>query len=221
MALPDITIIDPRFTKASVTTRLCPLQVLGKRATSTARKAKSCLRMLSLEADPADARIAMRSLLSDLGVESALWLLPNISLAESVSEGAAEAAERSSNQLVAAAIGEGERCFPNSMPLADFDHMLHLAMTEAETAFGSVAGEAWLQFDRQVSAISKWFSKRDHVEFFIQRRINQNPRVPVSAKKSLAAMFNALCPTFVKTRWHFGFEVLHWISRRQALFLGC
>lgn len=57
--------------------RLCPFQILGKRATSVAFKSKATLRMLALETSSVDiAREAVRSLLTDMGVESTLWTLP-------------------------------------------------------------------------------------------------------------------------------------------------
>jgi uncharacterized protein (TIGR03382 family) len=51
-----ITKIDDAFNCIEISTRLCPLQILGKQATSTAFKARSCLRILSLECDVGLAR---------------------------------------------------------------------------------------------------------------------------------------------------------------------
>ena len=113
-----------------------------------------------------------------------------------------------------------ERCFAHSMPLGDLDHSLHLAMKECEQGFEDAAGEAWTLFDHQVAALSKFFSKRDCVELYTAQHIHNNPRIPNSAKKSLAAVFDCMCPTFMKHRWHFAFDVLHWISRRQGLRRG-
>ena len=49
------TKIDDAFNGIEISTRLCPLQILGKQATS-AFKARSCLRILSLECDVGLAR---------------------------------------------------------------------------------------------------------------------------------------------------------------------
>ena len=67
-----------RFEHVDIQQRLMPMQVLGKQATTTTFKAKAALRMLALESEVDDARLRVRSLLSDMGVESGLWSLPNI-----------------------------------------------------------------------------------------------------------------------------------------------
>ena len=131
--------------------------------------------MLGLEADIRDARFAIRSLLSDLGVESALWRLPNIAQPQPDAVGDVAGG--------VAQVAADERCFPDSMPLGDFDHLLHLAMTEADEAFLAMGKESWSKFDKQISALSKFFSKRDLVEVYIQRHVNENPRVPGHAKR--------------------------------------
>ena len=169
--------------------------------------------MLRLEADLYDARTAVRSLLSDLGVESGLWTLPNIDRVDTLADNAEDALAERADALC-------DKCFPNSMPLGDFDHMLHLAMTEAEVGFASAAQDDWAQFDRQINGIAKFFSKRDCAELYVQLHIQNNSKIPAQAKRSLSSMFETLCPTFIKTRWHYGFDVLHWISRRQALLLA-
>lgn len=94
-----ITKIDDAFNCIEISTRLCPLQILGRQATSTAFKARSWLRILSLECDDGLAREKCRSLPTDMGVESGLWLL----------------------WLLPDWAGEGGRCFPESTP---FDHHL-------------------------------------------------------------------------------------------------
>ena len=197
------------------------MQILGRRATTTAYKARSCLRMLGLEAEVEDARTGVRSLLSDMGVESALWTLPNIWDLDDEQEFSSGVQQQM--QLIQSLDGmawEQAKCFPNSMPLGDLDHMLHLAMSESDIGFASSAGEAWHRYEKQVAAISKFFSKRDVVEAYCQKQIHNNPKIPPASKKTLAQMFRSLCPTMVKTRWHFAFDVLHWISRRRALFLA-
>lgn len=183
--------LDEVFRNIDISTRLCPLQILGKQATSTAYKAKSSLRILSLECNVDVARRAVRSLLTDMGVESGLWTVPDIS-------------------------GGGGRCYPESMPLADGDHMLHHTMMDGEGGF-SLDNPLWQRFDQQIQAISKCFSKQDHCERYAQKNIWENDRIPKHAKRGLASMFSRKCPTFIKTRWHFAFDVLHWISHRKQL----
>ena len=83
-----------------------------------------------------------------------------------------------------------------------------------------VAPSLWKSFDQQLNALSKFFSKRDCADLYVEKHIMKNDGIPPAAKKSLAAMFDSLCPTFIKTRWHYAFDVLHWLSRRVALQLG-
>ena len=191
--------MSPRFEHIKITTRLCPLQVLGKQSTSTAFKARSALRMMSLEAEDINyARGRVCSLLSDMGTEAQLWLLPDITPAEGPNQ------------------GRNGRCFPSSMPLHDFDHLLHHVMLACEEGF-AVQNILWSAFEQQISAIAKVFSKQDFSERYVQKAIWENGRVPRHVKKSLAAMFSSKCPTYVKTRWHYSFDVLHWVSQRQQL----
>ena len=185
------TKVDDVFSCVEISTRLCPLQILGKQATSTAFKARSCLRMLSLECDVGLAREKCRSLLTDMGVESGLWVLPDLG-------------------------GEGGRCFPESMPLADSDHMLHHTMLDAEDGF-SRDNHLWISFDHQIQAISKCFSKQDHCDRYCQKNIWENGHVPEHSRRGLASMFSRKCPTYIKTRWHFAFDVLHWVAGRKQL----
>ena len=153
--------------------------------------------MLSLESDIADARLKIHSLLSDFGVEAGLWNLPNISEAD--------------------VNAERERCFPNCMPMNDIDHMLHHVVSDGEEAFGR-DNALWTDFRTQVEALAKCFSKRDHVERFTQKSIMENPSIPLQHKKALMGMFQTMCPTYCPTRWHFFFDVLHWLSKREQIF---
>ena len=186
-----------RFGAVDLSIRLLPMQVLGKQRTSTAFKAKACLRMLALECDVGVAKKAVRSILTDMGVESGLWLLPDLTSQD-------------------ASLGL-ERCFPFALPLADSDHLLHHCMCEIETGYTAVSKELWLNFDSQLSALAKVFSKRDHVELYIKANILDNPRVPREAKKSLSSMFTSTCPTYCKSRWHFAYDVMNWMAKREAL----
>lgn len=179
-------------------TRLCPMQILGKQAGNTAYKTKACLRMLSLEADLDVARHAIRSLLSDMGTESGMWTVPLLS----------EHIDSSDSDL--------PLLFPFSLPLADFDHMLHHTMLECEDGF-MANNPHWTNFDSSLHAISKYFSKRDCCDRYVEKQINKNQSIPQGVKKGLASMFSATCPTYCKTRWHFAYDVCHWISRRQQL----
>ena len=183
--------IDGLFTSIEISTRLCPLQILGKQATSTPFKARSSLRMLSLECDVDLARKSVRSLLTDMGVESGLWTLPDLS-------------------------GAGGKCYPHSMPLADGDHMLHHTMMDGEDGF-SRDNCLWPHFDQQIHAIAKCFSKQDHCERYCKKNIWENNNIPQHAKRGLASMFSKKCPTYIKTRWHFAFDVLHWVAGRKQL----
>ena len=190
-----------RFASVKLSTRLLPMQVLGKQATSTAYMAKACLRMLSLEAqDISFARRAVRSLLSDMGVESGLWCLPSIPACYNAPEDV-----------------QDDKCFPGALPLADADHLLHHCMSELELGFAAVDKELWADFDAQLGALAKVFSKRDHIEKYIASNIHGNSQIPAQSKRALSTMFSSTCPTYNKSRWHFAFDVLHWLSKRQAL----
>lgn len=154
-------------------------------------KSKATLRMLALEAPSVNvARTAVRSLLTDMGVESALWTLPSFT-------------------------DEG-KTFPRCMPLGDLDHMMHHVMSDGEAAFAS-NNDMWTVFERQINGLAKFFSKKDACERFVQKFINENPKIPAYSKKALGSMFDRTCPTYCKTRWHFAFEVLHWLSSREQL----
>lgn len=152
-----------RFSSTEIQTRLVPLQILGKAATNTAYKARSTLRMLSLESSVDLARGRVRSILSDFGVECSLWTLPDIT-----SPGA-----------------NGRKCFEQSMPLADIDHMMHHVMLEGQDGF-AVNNPLWEEFHHQIGGMSKFFSKKDHVELYIKKQVNENSRIPDYAKRAVA-----------------------------------
>ena len=97
-------------------------------------KAKATLRMLALETSSVEiAREAVRSLLTDMGVESSLWILPSFD-------------------------GAG-KCFPNCLPLGDLDHMLHHVMMDGENSFAA-DNELWTVFDKQVNGLAKFSAKK-------------------------------------------------------------
>lgn len=113
--------------------------------------------MLALEAPSVDvARKAVRSLLTDMGVESSLWALPSFT--------------------------DDGKTFPRCMPLGDLDHMMHHVMSEGETAFAS-NNDMWTVFDRQINGLAKFFSKKDACERFVQKYINENSKIPSYSKK--------------------------------------
>eukprot|EP00439_Symbiodinium_sp_Y106_P038759 s4665_g4.t1 len=142
--------------------------------------------MLALEADDVEfARCSVRSLLSDMGVESGLWQLPTLTH---------DPAEDFASQT---------RCFENAAPLADGDHMLHHCMTELELGFSAIDKEMWACFDSQLNGLAKVFSKRDHLERYLKTNILNNDKIPAQAKQGLTSMFRSTCPTYNKSRWHF------------------
>ena len=153
----------PRFADVKLHIRLLPLQIVGKQAASTAYKARSTLRMLSLEAEDVNmARRCVRSLLSDMGVESGMWTLPDLG-----------------GDAVGQPGGPG-RCFPHAAPLADADHMLHHTMGEIQNGFSADENskDLWERFDAQLGGLAKVFSKRDHIELYVKRNILENRKIP-------------------------------------------
>ena len=170
--------------------RLLPLQVLGKQATNTAYKTKSCCRMLDLESRDGILQDRLRSITTDFGVESGLWLVPNFERPE-------------------------EKVFPHVLPIADLDHGIHHCMNETALAYD---GESWVMYQRQLAAISKLFGKRETVDRFVKFHIWDNHQIPQAARSSLAKMFDVTCPSLCEHRWHYNFEVLRWICKRQAFF---
>ena len=89
-----------RFTTVSIEARMMPLQVLGKLASDTAFKTKACERMICLESDDGLVQVRLRSLMTDMGTEASLWLVPNFDQPH-------------------------DKLFPFILPIADIDHGLH------------------------------------------------------------------------------------------------
>ena len=182
--------------KVLFNTRLLPIQVLGRRATSSAYKYRALLRMLNLEVgDTALAKGRTRSFLNDMGVESKLSLLPELDMLD------AEAARRA---------------FPHTLPLHDLDHGMHHVMQEIVD--GCWPGEMGQLFDKQLNALSKYFSKRDNSERFCKFRI-WDSNMPLQAKRTLSKIMMHTCPTFVPHRWQYRFEVLSWLCEREQLLM--
>ena len=173
-----------------IVVRLLPLQVLGKLAANTAYKTRSCNHMLNLECDSGLARFRLRSLMSDMGVESGLWTVPDFTSPE-------------------------EKFFPFILPIADLDHGIHHAMKETE---GSYETNVWATYEKRLSGISKMFSRRETVDRFVKFHIWDSHTIPPVAKKSLANMFRTTCPSLCKHRWQYNFEVLRWLTKRQQFF---
>ena len=169
---------------------MMPLQVLGKLASDTAFKTRACERMIDLESNDGVVQLRLRSLMTDMGTEASLWLVPNF------------------NQ-------PHEKLFPFILPIADLDHGLHHCMLETVLGYDEVL---WHTYEKQVSALAKLFSRRDVVNRFVKFQILDHPDIPAAAKESLASMFDKLCPSFVKHRWKYSFEVLHWLSSPQGFF---
>ena len=181
---------DSALSDIQITVRLLPLQVLGKLASSTSYKMRSCNHMLNLEIQDGLARVRLRSLMSDMGTESGLWNVPNFDQ-------------------------PNEKFFPLILPIADLDHGIHHAMQETADAYDS---KTWSVYDKRLSAISKMFSRRDMLDRFVKFHIWDSHLIPPCAKKSLATMFRQCCPSLCKHRWQFNFEVLRWITKRQQFF---
>lgn len=113
--------------------------------------------MLALEAPSVDvARTAVRSLLTDMGVESSLWALPSFT--------------------------DDGKTFPRRMPLGDLDHMMHHVMSEGETAFAS-NNDMWTVFDRQINGLAKFFPKKMLVNGLCRNTSTKTRRFQVTAKK--------------------------------------
>lgn len=183
-----LSFVALRFESVQISTRLLPIQVLGKQSTSAAFKAKSCERMLQLESNDGIAQSRLRSLMTDMGTESSLWSIPNFS-------------------------DPSQKYFPYILPIADMDHGLHHCMEETSLAYDN-----WDLFFKQLSGLSKLFGKRDSLDLFVKRYIWQNDSIPERAKKSLEAMFESACPSLCPHRWLYQYEVIRWLSKRQAFF---
>ena len=173
-----------------ITIRLLPLQILGKQASNTAYKAKACERMLQLESDNNVAQMRLRSLMSDMGTESGLWTVPDLS-------------------------DPSKRYFPYILPIADCDHGMHHCLQETEAAYDP---QVWSKYNKQLNGLSKLFGRRETVDRFVHFQIWKNDSIPAVAKKSLEAMFKITCPSLCQHRWLYAFEVLHWLCQREQFF---
>lgn len=199
--LESVYSLDPGSVLKELTwdTRVLPIQVLGRKATSTAFKYRALLRSVHLETGNTSlAKVRTSSFLNDMGVESKLSLLPNID-----GEGDQD--------------GQGRRAFPNTLPLHDIDHSLHHTMEELRECW---TGELFDLFDRQLNTLAKYFSKADNLERFRKHFIWDNEQIQGQAtKKSLARMFQNACPTFIKHRWEYRYEVLSWMTQRSDFLI--
>ena len=86
---------------------------------------------------------------------------------------------------------------------------------------GRIAGmlESWnvALFDKQLNTLAKYFSKADSCERFRKHFVYDNPKVEGDArKKSIGKMFETCCPSFVKHRWQYRYEVLTWVIHRAG-----
>ena len=172
-------------------TRVLPVQVLGRKATSTAFKFRALLRSIHLETGNVDlAKFRTCSFLNDMGVESKLALLPDIDS------------------------DPNRRAFPRTLPLHDVDHALHHVMEELRECWKT---EMFALFDKQLNTLAKYFSKADNCERFRKHFVYDNPKVEGDArKKSIGKMFETCCPSFVKHRWQYRYEVLTWVIHRAG-----
>ena len=133
-----------------------------------------------------------RSLLTDMGVESGLWVLPDLA-------------------------GAGGRCFPESMPLADSDHMLHHTMLDAEDGF-SRDNHLWANFDNQISGDLQMLFQAGPLRAVLSKEtFGKTPTFLTMPNEGWHQCFPEKCPTYIKTRWHFAFDVLHWVAGRKQL----
>ena len=192
--LESVYSLSPAATLQSLTwtTRLLPLQVLGRQSTSLPFKYRSLLRMLHLECgDVSLAKARTCSMLGDMGVEARLATVPDYMHS-----------------------GVESRAFQNGLPLHDIDHSLHHTMEELKSCFPS---EVFELFDKQLNTLAKYFSKADNLARFRQLFILNNEQIQgYERKKSIARMFQSPCPTFVQHRWHYRFEVLQWMICRSS-----
>lgn len=173
-------------------TRLLPIQVLGRRATNAAFKYRSLLRMLHLEVgDVQLAKQRTRSFLNDMGTESKLALVPEID-----------------------AVELDRRAFNHTLPLHDLDHGMHHVMQELVDCWPDLGAA----FDRQLNALSKYFSKRDNAERFCKIRI-WDSNMPEAAKATLSKILLHTCPVFLHHRWQYRFDVLSWVCEREQLLM--
>ena len=195
MNLESVYSLDAATTLASLTwsTRVLPVQVLGRKATTTAHKYRALLRMLHLETGSIEmAKVRTCSFLNDMGVESKLAILPDID--DSLTR----------------------RAFPNTLPLHDLDHALHHVMEELRDCWD---GAMFDLFEKQLNTLAKYFSKADNCERFRKHFILDNPAVADFAKQSISKMFESCCPSFIKHRWQYRYEVLTWMTRRSGFLM--
>lgn len=199
VSLENVYPLQPDKTLSALTwsTRVLPVQVLGRKATSAPYKFKSLLRMLHLETG--NIEVACRrtvSFLNDMGVESKLALIP--SLDQDLD-------------------GRARRTFENSLPLHDLDHAIHHCMEEIGSAWNH---ELFSVFESQLNTLAKYFSKSDNLERFRFHFILHNNKIDSEgAKRSINKMFLSACPTFVKHRWGYRYEVLKWMSSRSEFLM--
>lgn len=175
--LESVYSLNPGSTLSSLvwSTRVLPVQVLGRKATTTAHKYRALLRMLHLETGSVElAKIRTCSFLNDMGVESKLSILPDIDADPS------------------------RRAFPNTLPLHDLDHAFHHVMEELRECWEPTLFDL---FEKQLNALAKYFSKADNCERFRKHFILDNPRVVGEMRKqSISKMFQSCCPSFIKHR---------------------
>lgn len=111
----------------------------------------------------------------------------------------------------------GRRAFPNTLPLHDIDHSLHHTMEELK--------ECWIPelfdlFDKQLNTLAKYFSKSDNLERFRKHFIFDNDKIEGDLRKrSIGKMFETPCPTFIKHRWEYRYEVLTWMVHRSQFLI--
>ena len=185
--------------KLSWKTRVLPVQVLGRKATSTAYKFRALLRSIFLETGKVQlAKQRTISFLNDMGVESKLAVLPDLDN-EDNSE------------------SPGRRAFPKTLPLHDIDHALHHTMEELKECWDH---DMFDLFERQLNTLSKYFSKSDNLERFRKHFIYDNDKIEGDMrKKSIGKMFESPCPTFIKHRWEYRFEVIRWMTHRSQFLI--
>ena len=199
--LESVYSLDPStvLEKLNWKTRVLPVQVLGRKATSTAFKYRALMRSVHLETGNANlAKLRTCSFLNDMGVESRLSLLPDL-----------DDDNREEVPL--------RRAFPNTLPLHDIDHALHHTMEEMKECWEH---DLFDLFDRQLNTLAKYFSKSDNLERFRKHFIYDNDKIEGrDRKQSIAKMFETSCPTFIKHRWEYRYEVVTWMSRRSQFLI--
>ena len=196
VVLDQVFSLKPTTVLESLTwkTRVLPVQVLGRKATSTAYKFRALLRSLHLETgDSSRARTRTATFLNDMGVESKLAIIPDVDS------------------------DVNRRAFANTLPLHDLDHSLHHTMEELRECWPA---EQFELFDRQLNTLAKYFSKADNCERFRKLFVLNNSKIEGAAlKASIAKMFQTTCPSFIKHRWEYRYEVLVWITRRADFLM--